>query len=172
MKTATEARPGVNSGHVKKLRAYVTQVAADPSRADRDPVAIATWVGEDRCQVSWASGEKPIFVGGEGEPSAMKLILAALVACDVDLIANRAALLGIEIEELTVSATGHFNVRRYLGLDGADPGYERMAYTVRVRAPHATDAELTALREACERDSPVADTLRRRVGLDVTFETR
>lgn len=171
MKTSAEPAPNVNGMPVEELRAYVKKVAADPTHADRDPVATAAWLGGDRCQVHWASGERPIGVGGEGEPSAMKLILAALAACDVDLIATRASLLGIELGELSVSATGHFNVRRYLGLDGADPGYERIAYSVRLKAPTATEEQLAALREACERDSPVASTLRSNVDLSFAFET-
>lgn len=162
-------RRGVNA---ERLKAYVAKVEADPTKADRDPVVTATWVGEGQGHVRWTGGANPVSIGGENEPSAMSILLAALAACDVDLIANRAALLGIELKELSVSATGHFNVRRYLGLDGADPGYEQIAYSVRVRAPRATAAELTALREACERDSPVADTLRRRVELDFAFEAR
>lgn len=170
MATRTDAAALINGMDVEELRAYVTTVAADPRRADRDPVATATWVGADRSEVRWAGGEKPIFVGGKGEPSAMKLILGALVACDVDLIANRAGLLGIAVEALSVTATGHFNVGRYLGLDGPDPGYGRITYSVRVKAPDATDEQLEALRHACERDSPVADTLRRSVELSFAFE--
>lgn len=172
MSSRTESAPRPEGVKVEPLRAFVTEVSADPTLADRDPVATATWLGGGRSEVGWASGESPIGLGGESEPSAMKLVLGALVACDVDLVAHRAALLGVELEELSVSATGHFNVRRYLGLEGADPGYERIAYSVRVRAPNATDAQLAALREACERDSPVADTLRRVVDLSFSFEAR
>ena len=35
-----------------------------------------------------------------------------VATCDVDVLASRAALLGIEIENLTVEGRGHFIVRR------------------------------------------------------------
>ena len=101
----------------------------------------------------------------------MKLLLASLVACDVDLVVSRAALLGVEIESLMVEATGHFNVRRYLGLDAAaGPGYERIAYTVRLKTRGGTSVQLAELRRTCEHASPVGDTLQRQVALSLRFD--
>jgi len=161
----------VNGIDVDELREFVAAAARDSAVADRDPVVVARWAGGDRAEVMFASGETPVFIGGEDEPSAMKMILASLAACDVDLVANRAALLGIEIESLTVEATGHFNVRRYLGLDAAvGSGYDRMAYTVRLKTRGGTSAQLAELRQACEQASPVGDTLQRHVELSLRFE--
>lgn len=101
----------------------------------------------------------------------MKLLLASLVACDVDLVVTRATLLGVEIDSLVVEATGHFNVGRHLGLDTVDgPGYDRIAYRVRVRAKNATTEQVVELRRACEEASPVGDTLKRRPRLTLDFE--
>lgn len=161
----------VNGIDVDRLRAYVTSAEGDAAVADRDPVVIARWAGGDRAEVAFASGEAPVFVGGPGGPSAMKMVLASLAACDVDLVVNRAALLGVEIESLTVEATGHFNVRRYLGLEAtAGPGYEWIAYAVRLKTRGGTSAQLAELRRACEQASPVGDTLQRPVTLDLRFE--
>ena len=121
--------------------------------------------------MAFASGEPALSVGGADRPSAMKLLLASLVACDVDLVVSRAALLGVEIESLMVEATGHFNVRRYLGLDAAaGPGYERIAYTIRLKTRGGTSAQLAELRRACEQASPVGDTLQRQVALSLRFD--
>jgi uncharacterized OsmC-like protein len=162
----------LNGIDVDELREYVASAARDTAVADRDPVVIARWVGGDRAEVTFQSGEASVLVGGDG-PSAMKLVLASLAACDVDLVLTRAALLGVEVESLTVEAVGHFNVRRYLGLDTADgPGYDRIAYTVRLKTTGATPGQLAELRRACEQASPVGDTLQRRVALDVRFDAR
>jgi uncharacterized OsmC-like protein len=161
----------LNGVDLDDSRAYITAVIQDPSKADRDPAVLARWVGADRAEVSFASGAGAIYVGGTGEPSAMTVLLAALAACDVDLVANRAAMLGVEIEELSVATSGHFNVRRYLGLEAPQgPGYQRIAYVVRLKARAATSEQLAALRRACERDSPVGDTLREGVTLSFEFE--
>ena len=145
----------VNGIDVDELRDYVATVAQDPMEADRDPVVVARWVGAERAEVTLPSGEAPVFFGGDGD----------------DLVANRASLLGVKIESLTVEATGHFNVLRYLGLDAPDgPGYDRIASTVRLKTRGATSEQLAELRRACEQASPVGDTLRRSVALSLEFD--
>lgn len=160
----------VNGIDVDELRAYVASAERNAEVADRDPVVVARWAGGDRAEVAFASGEAPVFVGGPGGPSAMKIVLASLAACDVDLVVNRAALLGVEIESLTVEATGHFNVRRYLGLEATAPGYERITYVVRLKTKGGTPSQLAALRRACEQASPVGDTLQRPVVVTLRFD--
>jgi uncharacterized OsmC-like protein len=161
----------VNGIDVDELREFVASVERDAAVADRDPVVVAHWAGGERAEVAFPSGEAPVFMGGDGEPSAMKMVLASLAACDVDLVANRAALLGVEIESLSVEATGHFNVQRYLGLDAASgPGYDRIAYTVRLKAAGGTPEKLAELRRACEQASPVGDTLKRHVAISLRFD--
>jgi len=77
--------------------------------------------------------------------------------------------MGVEREDLSVEARGHFNVARYLGLESPEgPGYARVGYTVRVHPNNATAEQLAELKAACQDASPVADTLQRSV--DVTFE--
>ena len=86
-------------------------------------------------------------------------------------MANRAALLGIEIESFVVEAKGHFNVQRYLGLDAPHgPGYDRIAYAVRLKTRGATPQQLAELRRACEQGSPVGDTPVRSVTISLDFE--
>jgi hypothetical protein len=159
----------INGIDVGVLREFVTKVSGDPSAADRDPVVVARWMGGDTAEVGFPSSD-PVRVGGD-RPSAMRLLLATLAACDVDLIAHRATLLGLEIDSLTVEAAGHFNVSRYLGIDTDEgPGYQQIAYTVRLKTRGGTPAQLAQLRDACEHASPIADTLRRSVPLTMRFD--
>ena len=85
-------------------------------------------------------------------------------------MATHASLLGLEIQGLEVEAKGHFNIRRLLGLEGPRPGYDRIAYTIRLRAPGATEEQIALLREMCERGSPVGDSLARAIPLDLKIE--
>lgn len=161
----------LNGIDVSQLGGYVATVAQNAAVADRDPVVVARWVGADRAEVSSPTGGPTVLIGGDEQPSAMRMLLMSLAACDVDLIANRASLLGIEIDSLTVEATGHFNVQRYLGLEASHgPGYQRVAYTVRLKTKGATSEQLAELRRACEQASPVGDTLQRSVELSLMFE--
>ncbi len=159
----------INGIDVDELRSYVAKVERDPARADRDPVVTARWTGGDEAEVTMPDGGPSVRIGGTDAPSAMRMLLMSMAACDVDLIANRASLMGIELENLSVEARGHFNVARYLGVEAPHgPGYDRVSYTVRLKAKNATPEQLAELREACESASPVGDTLQRNV--DVAFE--
>ena len=81
-----------------------------------------------------------------------------------------ASFLGIKIESLSVEVTGHFNVRSYLGLEGAPgPGYDSISYTVRLSAPNITPEQVAQLRERCDRSSPVGDSMARVIPLKLEF---
>ncbi|MFQ5986323.1 MAG: OsmC family protein [Thermoplasmata archaeon] len=159
----------LNGMNVPELRDYIKMVKADSSVAERDPTILAQWNDGSRAQLRYEG--KTLDVGGEGEPSAMVLLLASLAACDVEVVATTATLLGLELESLEVEAKGHFNVQRLLGLEkGPQPGYDRIGYTIRLRAPDASDEQVEELKAMCERSSPVGDSLTRRVPLTLKIE--
>ncbi|MDQ2942790.1 MAG: OsmC family protein [Candidatus Dormibacteraeota bacterium] len=161
----------LNGIDVDELRDYIHAVQADPSQADRHPVVVARWVGGTRAEVVSSLGGPAVFMGGDEDPSAMNMLLRALAACDVEVVANAAALLAIEIEDLSAEARGDFNVQRYLGLTAPDgPGYQTVSYTIRLRTKGATAEQLEAIRAACRDGSPVGDTLERHVPLTLEFE--
>jgi uncharacterized OsmC-like protein len=155
--------------HLPELGEYIAAVKADPSVAERNPSIVAQWDGGSRARLRYE--DQTLQIGGEGEPSAMVLLLGSLAACDVEVVATTATLLGLELDHLEVEATGHFNVQRLLGLEeGPDPGYDRIGYTIRVRAPGATEEQIDALKTMCERSSPVGDSLTRRIPLTLEIE--
>jgi len=157
---------GVNVTETLKFKNVCRQ---DPAKADRHPVLVAHWVGGSRSRVEFK--DKVVHIGGDDELNSMQMLLAALAACDVDLVAMHASLLGLKIESLSVEATGHFNVQSYLGLDSAPgSGYDAIAYTVRLSAPGVTPEQIALLRERCERSSPVGDSLTRAIPLKLEFE--
>lgn len=159
----------VNGQNVTELRQYIEMVKSDPSLADRSLTLTAHWMDGDRSRIEFK--DVVTHIGGEGELNPMLMFLASLAACDVDVIATHAALLGLEIESLSVETTGHFDVRSYLGLDNAPgPGYSSIASTVRIRAPGATPEQVAHLREKCERCSPVGDSLAKAIPLKLEFE--
>jgi len=166
-----QPRPlSINGVDVDEIMEFQDTVRQDPSRADRDPVVVARWLGGSQSEVR--CGDVVTTIGGDDELNPMRMTLASLAACDVDLVAMHAAILGIEIEELSVEAQGFFNVQRYLGLDAPHgPGYQRVRYVVRLKAPSATEEQVARLREVCERGSPVGDTFERAVPLTLKFES-
>ena len=163
------ADQSINGFDVAGTVAFRETVRADSSRGDRHPTVVARWLGGSRSEVR--CGDDVAHIGGEGELNPMRMLLGCLAACDVDLIAMHASILGIPIEDLVVEAQGRFNVRRYLGLEGdVGPGYQEVRYVVHIRAPTASDAQLAQLRAACERGSPVGDTLERAIPLTLEFD--
>lgn len=158
----------INGVNVSKMLAYKTVCGQDPAKADQTPALVAHWVGGSRSRVELNG--KVVHFGGPDELNAMQTLLAALAACDVDLVAVHASFLGLTIESLSVEATGHFNVQSYLGLESASgSGYDMIAYTVRVSIPGATPEQIAHLRERCERSSPVRDSLARAIPLTLEF---
>lgn len=151
----------LNGHDVEGLEAFRDTVRKDASAADRNATVVAHWIGGSRARVEL--GDKTTHVGGGDEFNAMQTLLAAFVACDVDLITLHAALIGLEVKALRVEATGHFNVQSYVGLDAPGPGYTDISYKVVLDAPGADDEQIRYLRERCERSSPVGDSLARAV---------
>ena len=159
----------LNGLDVEELREYIDSVTTDAAQGDRDPTITARWVGGTRAEVMSSAGGPPLYMGGDHDPSAMGVVLRALAACDVEVVVTRATLLGIEIEDLSIDATGFFNVARYLGLEApSGAGYQRVSYTVRLKTKSGATPEQIASLTAALEASPVADTFERNI--PVSFE--
>lgn len=159
----------INGINVAETLEFKDLCREDPAKADRDPVVVAHWVGGSRSRVEF--NDKVVHIGGDDELNPMQMLLGTLAACDVDLVAMHASLLGLKIERLSVEAKGHFNVQSYLGLVGTPgSGYGAISYAVRLSVPGASPEQISHLRERCERSSPVGDSLARAIPLKLEFE--
>jgi uncharacterized OsmC-like protein len=166
-----DAMTVINGLDVDALEGFKQLAATHPNQARRDPRLTARWLGGDAARVE--CGSASVELGGDDNLNPMQALLASLAVCEVVVIATHAALIGLEVAELEVEATGHFDVRSYLGLEGAPgPGYDEITYRARLRAPGATPDQLDYLRERCERSSPVGDTLVRSVPVTLEMESR
>lgn len=159
----------MNGYNRRSLRAHIDGVKREPEKAERNPVVTGHWVGKSGARIE---GEGfTLRTGGKNQPSSMKALLATLAGCDIEVIALTATLLGIKLDELTIEARGHFNVERLYGIEtGPPPGYDRISYTIRLKAPGATEEQLARLRAAVERASPVGDSLGRNIPLSLEFQ--
>lgn len=170
MRAREQAATMLNGYDVDDLHQYVDLVRQDPSQAERRPILTAKWEGGDLVRVEGRNAS--VHLAGEGEFYPMSMLLASLAACDVQVVATHATLLGLKIEDLTIEAKGHFNVRSFLGIEGAPgSGYDEITYTIRLRAPEATPEQIAHLRERCERSSPVGNSLGRAIPLKLEFVT-
>lgn len=161
----------VNGINVENLNDYVDRIRQDRSVADRNFLAVAHWEGETRSRVD-VDGRKSLSLGGNDEFSAMHAVLGALAACDIEVIATHAALVGLEIRDLRVEARGDFNVASLLGVESpTDAAYEAITYKVVMDAPGASEEQIDRLRQACESSSPVGDSLRKAIPVTFEFES-
>lgn len=164
------AEDAVNGISVAEVIAQRERARTDPASAERGSTVKAIWKGGDRSVVE--CGSIRLGVQGPDELGPMQLVQAALASCVVDVVATRAALEGIELEDLSVEVSGSFDARAYLGLEDAPrPGYGALSCTVQVRASGASPDQIEGLRLAAERGSPVGDTLARAIPLTVTFRS-
>lgn len=158
----------LNGVKVSHLLEFKENVKHDPTKADRNPTLVAHWVGGSRSRVEFQN--KVAYIGGDDELNPMQMLLATLAACVVDLIAMHVSFLGLEIQSLSVEASGYFNVQSYLGLEGKPAsGYDSISYSVRLAIPDATAEQIAYLRERCERSSPVGDSLANMIPLKMEF---
>jgi uncharacterized OsmC-like protein len=159
----------LNGLDIADLRQAQDKARRDPTALDRNPRLVAQWVGGSRARIEM--GNLITYLGGEGELNPMRALLAALAACDVDVIVTHATLLGIPLEHLSVEAEGHFNAAAYLGVEDAPgSGYQGIRLMARLRAPDATPEQIDLLRSHLEDGSPVGDSLRRAVPVEVKVE--
>jgi uncharacterized OsmC-like protein len=116
--------------------------------------------------------DMPAAVGGEGSaPSPGWMLRAAHAACDVTLVAMRAAQEGIDLTTLEVSVDSESDDRGLLGVEGSvPPGPMTTRVRYRLAAEGVPAERLDALVDWAEAHSPVADALRREVPVAVEVE--
>jgi len=115
--------------------------------------------------------EPPVLLGRNHGPNAVELLLAALGFCySVGFVANAAAR-GIEIEEMSYEIEGDLDLRNFLGVgEEARPGYQEIRAKAIVKAPRASEQELTDLCTYVQDTSPVKDVLANPVPVTTTIE--
>lgn len=114
-------------------------------------------------------GDEPqVLLGGDRAPNAVETVLHALASClGVGFVYNAAAK-GIRVDTLEFDLEGDLDLRGFLGMDGARPGYG----DVRVRYCVEADATREQIEELCaytQDTSPVLDMLRNPVDVSVTM---
>jgi uncharacterized OsmC-like protein len=160
----------INGVDVDQLKQTQQKVSADPSLTEREPTVVARWLGSGSTAEAEFDGITT-KIGGDGNLNSMQTFLASLAACDVDLVVTHAALIGLSIEELRVEVTGHFNSRAYYLTEADGAGYDRIAYTVIMKAPGATEDQIKYLKERCQKSSPVGDSVARQIPLTLELKT-
>jgi len=113
--------------------------------------------------------EPPVLAGNDEAPNPVEHLLNALAACVTTGIVAHSAVRGIEIEELESEVEGDLDLRGFLGISPDVP----KGYTdIRVRFKVKTDAKNMKRLKSLAEYSPVYNTLKNGVNVDIQIEPK
>jgi len=159
----------LNGLDAKELENDINMLKNNPSRCRIAQKLQAEWVGGYRARIYF--GDRELYIGGEGNFSAMAVTHASLLACEIGVIAQYATLRGIELEELKIEGVGDFDITRLMNVgNDPSPGFQKINFNVKIKAKNATPEQLQDLVKICETVSPVGDTITREVPFKLNFE--
>src|SRR5688500_14440643 len=160
---------------IAKATSYLTEHPEDARYTDSE--AVASLVGGLRVVVRDPDGrsvetDMSKGIGGtDSAPSPGWLFRAAIASCDTTLIAMRAAMLGISLDEVEVTIDSESNDHGILAIDpSVPPGPLSIRTRVRVRAKDADEATLRSLVEWAVAHCPVCDAAKRAVPVAVEVD--
>jgi len=178
-----------NGIDVDQLVQTIDAIKADPSAGQFTFRATSTWkdgtyntgsVGtfthagqEDTSRTEpfvFEGDEPPVLLGRNRGANAVELLLQALGFCYAVGYAANAAAQGIELSSMEYEIEGDFDVRSFLGLDGARPGFTEIRAKGKVSSPNATPEQLEELCQYVQDTSPVRDSLAGSVPVQTTLE--
>lgn len=184
--STTTTRTHLNGVDVPALRETIEAMKADPSLGKSQWRNRNRWYdgGLNRSEIQgfYAAGreddtrkvpfvfdndEPPVLLGQNRGPNPVEYILHALAGCVTTTMVYYAAAMGIELTKVETEFEGDIDLRGLLGVsDEVDPGYEQIRIDVRIEGD-ATPEQLDELVEIARAHSPVFDTVRRPVDVQV-----
>lgn len=116
--------------------------------------------------------DEPESLGGtDTGPNPVELVLTALGTCQEITYKAYAAALGIPIERISATVSGHIDLRGFFGVAdyaAARPGFSSVSVEVRIVST-ATDDQLSALKAAVDAHCPVLDIVAQPVPVALTL---
>ena len=112
--------------------------------------------------------DRPVALGGTDRgPAPGELLLAALGSCVTQTFVESAAMAGIRVDRVAITAEGELDLRGNAGVEDVRPGMARIHLDVEVDADAGDEVVVALLADAVRR-SPVADSLRAGVAIDTS----
>lgn len=103
-----------------------------------------------------------LWGGKDSGIDPIELLLGSVASCVAIGFATQAAKRGIDFQDFNIETEGDIDVRGYLGLEGARPGFQNIRYVVRVKS-NASEEELKEIMKIAESTSPMFDNVSRGV---------
>ncbi|GAB6171017.1 OsmC family protein [Paradesulfitobacterium aromaticivorans] len=99
------------------------------------------------------------FGGSDAGPNPLETFLASLGTCQEITYAAYAAVMGIKLDKVEVEVTGDIDLRGYLGIGEAKPGFRKISYLTKIASPEPKD-KIQQLAAAVEAHCPVLDSIK------------
>lgn len=119
--------------------------------------------------------DEPESLGGSDlGPNPVELVLGAFASCQEIVIAAYAAVLGIEVQRVNVTAKGDLDLRGFFNVcDKTRPGFTKVRYETEIITQETDEAKLAQLRFFALNRCPVLDILQNPVETTgtLTFKT-
>jgi uncharacterized OsmC-like protein len=183
--THEELRHSINGVDVKKMEETIKAINEDPDMASFTFHAVNEWVDgtrnrtivdrfeggneimERRQPFVIQSDEPPILLGGDTAPNSVVSLLHSLASCLSVTIVFNAAARGIPIDKLSITMEGDVDLHGFLGLSNeVRPGFQDVRVIVDLRS-EAPREEIESLLKDSQRRSPILDSLRNRIPVEV-----
>lgn len=186
MTTQTKDNTTVNGIDTQAVREFIEQITQDPSKAMTRWDVTTRWVGGtssethvDHCYIAGKRVEKDYTIrvdepfelaGTNRQANPQEYLLAALNACMIVGYSAVAALLGVEIHELSIRTAGDIDLRGFLGVrDDVKPGYDSLRYTVRIKS-NGTEEQIRLIHKTVMATSPNRWNIGQPIRLDAELE--
>ena len=138
--------------------------ARKPESAAYRPTATTEWKGgltnENRIRSHVILSDYPVPSGGDDRaPNPMEMMLAALGSCVSAVYVEYAALLGVQLEAVSVELSGEIDLRGLFNVADVSAGFQQVTYktTLKTNSDKALVDELIALAQA---HCPVSTTMK------------
>lgn len=175
----------VNGVDVKKLEATIQAINKDPDLATFRFRAVNEWVdgAQNKTVVDRLEGgqkeishhepfvlrsdQPEVLMGTDTAPNSLVSVLHALASCLSVSIVYNAAARDIPIDRLTISMEGDIDLHGFLGLSSeVRPGFQDIRVEVDLESS-APKGEVEELIRYSQKVSPVVDTLRNRIPVEI-----
>ena len=168
--TATTAPVRRNGLNLVDLQGLIDTIATQPDNAGARFTVTTTWQGGTKTESRidhWnfrneelhrshiVRTDEPLELGGtDAHANPQEVLMSALNACMTVGYVAVAALMGIDLEFLSIETEGELDLRGFLDLAPVNPGYDEVTYTVRIKAENATAEQLEQLHAFVQKTSP------------------
>lgn len=183
-----EAKRFVNGIDVQKLESTIEAINSDPDLASYSFHAVNEWVegAQSRTIVRRFEGgsehverarpfiiqsdEPEVLLGSDTAPNPVVSLLHSLAAClSVTLVYNASAR-GITLDKMSISIEGDLDLHGFYGLSKeVRPGFQDVRLKVSISSD-ASRADIEDLVRHAQKVSPILDSLRNRIPVEVEVE--